>query len=251
MERVGRLLYRHTYDRIAYEPIREDFLRWYRELYSTLRDDLRSDNSDLVTMSIDSGTEAREYEPDTALHTAINIIEGVKETVAYIFGWISVITGACAVGIFGVDILNLIPSYLPFQSAILRGLGILLLIPASCYPFYYLLTRTLEMDEELVRQYNRELVIPPGRIRDNERNTDNLMSYYIWHSSLCSTGKQPTIVVLGVIRYVWPRAYGYISYRIKENMRDYRDDTLLKMLGREYQLFKQTKEERQASIPEN
>lgn len=245
MEWLGRLLYRHTYDRVAYEPIREDFLRWYLELYEALHDNLESDNSQLITMAINSGIEAREYEPDTRLHSAINVIEGVKETVRYILAWVSVISGLCALTIFGVDAIDLIPSYLPYQSTVLRGIGILLVFPTAGYPFYILLVKTLELDEELIRQYNRELVISPGRVRDDERYPDKLISYYIWHSSLCSSAKQPVIVILGMIRFLWPRAYGYISYRITENMKGYRDDTLLKMLGREYQLFKRTKEERQ------
>lgn len=249
MRKVARYLSRYTYDRVSYEPIRGDFLRWYVELYETLDPALNSENSHWVTMAIDSATDAQQFEPDTPLHTAINVLEGVEETVAYFCAWCSILSLLGALCLFSVGSLNFVPEYLPKQSTISTGLGAVLLIPTLTYPLYFVISRTLQMDIEVIQQYNQELVIPTGRIREDERYPVNLVSYYIWHSSLCSTNKQPIIVILGIIRRIWPRAYGYISYRITENMKEYRDDNVLKLIGREYQLFKHERKRREQKQP--
>jgi hypothetical protein len=250
MERIGRLLYHWTYDKVAYEPIREDFLRWYGELFETVNEDASSENSRIMEMTMEARTEAREYEPSSPAHTAIDVVDGVKETITFITAWASILGLGAFLALLSIDSFSIIPSRLPYQWVLIDIVTAVAFIATLVYPIYIIISRILLADEELVRQYNRELSLSLGEIRDNERYQNNLTAIYIWHSSLCSTTKQPIIVVLGTIRTISPRAYGYISYRISENMKSHFEESLREKLRREYQLYKQKTKEREPITPE-
>lgn len=237
---LSRVIYRLTYDRIAYEPIREDYLRWYIECYRSRENELSMDNQELVTMTLDSGREAREFAPETPLHTAITGIEDIRQILMYFFALITVSSILLTGFLVWLGISGTVPVYFPNQSEIFITAGVICLIPAvGGYPFYYVITRTMFLNTQLIREYNKELVISPGRIMKRERFRDSLISYYVWHSSLCSTTKQAEIVLLGSIRKISPRIYGYICYRISQNIQSGFEDNLLRILGREYQLYHQ------------
>jgi len=238
MELLARKLYAITYERIHYEPIREDFLRWYIEAYDAYNGSLKAGTGDLIDMTLDAGTEAREYEPGNDLHTAIKVVDEADEILTYIFSWVSILCLLTSISFLGLGFTDYLPEIVWIQEYLLVVLGLIFAVGVTARPFYTVLSRTLHMNEELIRQYNRELAISHKRTREQDQFPNQLVSFYIWNSSLCSTVKQPVVVVLGVLRWISPSVYGYISVRIEESVKgDFEDETLLKIAGREYERY--------------
>lgn len=256
MEALARLLYRVTYDRVAYEPIRADFLRWYEECYGAIEVDMESDNSQLVTMALEARSEACNYEPDAPGYNQLKTLNEAEEVVRYFAVWASIFCWPTAILLFLTGGLGYVYDYLQlFPILIWLAVGGVFFVAGSVYPFYYLLSRTLAANAELIRQYNEELVIPIARITSEERRRVDLIAYYIWHSSLCSTTNQCVIVFLGTMRRLFPPAYGYMCYRITENFSSNHDEmlehlarrdkeSLARFAGREFEIFKQERARR-------
>lgn len=257
MKALARLLYRVTYDRVAYEPIRADFLRWYEECYGAIGVDMESDNSQLVTMALEARTEACKYEPDTPGYNHLKMLNEAEEVVRYFAVWTSLICCPTAILLLLTGTLGYVLDYLQvLPTLIWLAFGGLVLVAGLAYPFYYILSRTFTANAELIRQYNEELAIPIARITSEERRRVDLIAYYIWHSSLCSTTNQSVIVFLGTMRRLFPPAYGYMCYRITENLSSTRDEmlehlverdtgSLARFAGREFEILKHERVRRQ------
>lgn len=243
MDLLAKVIHKITYDRLAYEPIREDFLSWYLQAYHdlSLEEKIDADNGELMEMALEARTEATSYEPETALNSAIQVTSSAESIVKLATAFLTLFGGVVGGILVGIGFLDLFPTVISIVSGIV-GSGFLL-IPGSAYPAYVILKHTVQTNGELIRLYNEELVISIGRIRENERRHGKLVSFYVHHSSLCSTTQLPVIVILGVIRAVSPRIYGKICSRLKSNTFEYYEDNFLKVLGKEYARIRNQKKE--------
>lgn len=234
MDYVAKALHKLTYDRIAYEPIREDFISWYFSAYDDLSigERMDRDNGEIVEMAIQARHEALTYEPDTALSTAIKVTSEADSIIKVVSSILTLI------GISVGSIFFVMSTVNPFNDLITPLFGVLgsgmLIIPGSALPVYILIKYTIQTNSELIRLYNEEMVIPIGRITQNERWTGKTTAFYIHHSSLCSTTQIPVIVFLGVLRVISPKVYGIVSQRLKADISEYNEDNFWKVMGKEY-----------------
>jgi hypothetical protein len=234
MDSLARLLVWSTYDRIAYEPIREDFLTWYQRAYFDLSLDERLDanNSELLQRAIASRGEAINYEPDTKLNHVIHFAADAQSLIAVITAAFSLI-GTCVGGsLILLGFSDILSKILSIGSLAIGG-GVLV-VPGFAFPAYILTKHAIKTNEELIRLYNCKLAVPVNRITRNSRSPDLLTSFYVHHSSLCSTNQIPIIVVLGVIRTISPRIYGIMSARVQEDISRYYKQNIWNILGEEY-----------------
>ncbi|GAB7093430.1 hypothetical protein JCM30237_05820 [Halolamina litorea] len=238
MDYLAKALHRATYDRVAYEPIREDFISWYVSAYRDLgiEEQIDWDNGRIVEKAIEARTEAQSYEPDTTLNTAIKV---TSEVDAFIKSVSALLT---LVGFLLGGVLAMFGLYNPYSTSI----SVLswafssgaLIFPGGALPFYALLKYTVQTNSELIRQYNADLVVSIGRITRAERRRELTTAFYIHHSSLCSTKQVPVIVFLGLLRAISPGMYGLVSYRLKQDISEYEGSNFWKIAGKEYSRLK-------------
>lgn len=236
MRLEAKILHRLTYDRIAYEPIREDFVRWYLSAYrdQSLGEEVELDNGQLMDLALKTREEAIQYEPDTSLNTAVDVVDSVGRTVKF-FSAIATVVGISVGGLLLKIGLGPLPEPEFLYSIILGSIGVLVLsFLGSALPLYTILKYITKTNEELIRLYNEKLVASIGRVRANDRRGEMLLALYIWHSSLCSTTKQTPVIMLGVIRAISPRIYGIVSHRLQEDIGEFFETEFWEIVGREY-----------------
>lgn len=233
MDILARLLHRTTFYRLAYEPIREDFLSWYQKAYYDLSLDekMEVENSELVEMAVNARTEALTYEPDNTLSSAISVASDAEAIIGFTTALISILSIFVGSALFGIGFSHILPTIFSVPAIIGGGIFI---IPSIAYPSYKLIKYSVETNEELIRLYNEDLVVSVKRITENGRRPDLLTSYYIHHSSLCSTTKIPVIVVLGVIRTISPYMYGIICSQLQDDISKYQGQNFWQLMGKEY-----------------
>jgi len=238
MDLVAKALYKVTYERIAYEPIRDDFISWYIHAYRELSigEKLDKNNGELTKMALESRSEALRYEPDDTLSNVVDVtsqIESVVKTVTAISSLIGLSAGALFLWV---------GTHVPFPAvvSVVSGLtgSILVVVPGSALPLYVILKSTIKTNGELIRLYNKELTVSIGRIKQSERWEERVTAYHIHHSSLCSTTQLPVIVFLGVLRVVSPSIYGVVCHRLKADISEYQEHSFWEMVGREYSRIK-------------
>ncbi|WP_435347436.1 hypothetical protein [Haloarchaeobius sp. HRN-SO-5] len=234
MDFLARFIHWATYDRIAYEPIREDFISWYYSAYQDLPEEekLQLDNNEIVTMAIEARDEAIQYEPNTPLNSAIQVTNEAKSVIGL---WTAIVglTGATAgTALFGLSLSNLVSGLV----SLIMGLfgGALLGVFAPLLPLYVILKHTIETNGELIRLYNQDLVVSVGRIQRDKRKADVVIAYYFHNSGLCSTSTLPAVIILGIIRVASPWLYGIISNELKSNITEYRTENFRRAVRKQY-----------------
>jgi hypothetical protein len=234
MDYVAKALHRLTYDRVAYEPIRDDFISWYFSAYNDLSLDNQMDreNEEIVEMAIETRYEAITYEPDTTLNTAIKITTEADKIIKFVSALLTSIGFIAGCILISLGVINPLSGFTTIMFAVL-GSGAII-IPGSALPFYMVIKYTIQTNSELIRLYNEEMVVSLGRIRKNKRWSAKTTAFYIHHSSLCSTTQIPVIVFLGVLRVVSPKTYGIVCQRLKADISEYNEDNFWKVMGKEY-----------------
>lgn len=193
-------------------------------------------------MVFESKNEAILYEPDNQLYWAIRVADEVEQVVRQWIQEIALRSTPIAIVIFGASVGGYATEMIElFGMLVGFGVGSIFLTPSVVYSLFKVYAQSLAINVELIQEVNRDLVIPPGDIVSEERRREELVSYYLWHSSPCSSTKQVVVIILAMIRLIRPQAYRHIRERVAENVSEHLDQTLSRMIGREYEIYRRKK----------
>ncbi|MFC7228973.1 hypothetical protein N0B31_16330 [Salinirubellus salinus] len=212
MNVLSKLLFQ-TISIQRYKSVREDFLRTYRAALTIpeIRGQVEFlSNSQLREQSKEDGRTAPEYDPHAKVHKPLKILDGAYRFLWAVLAFCFVLALPLSAGIntlfksylqFVDEIPNLLLSFLPFEIVVVIML------------YLYLLGQ----DSDLIRRMNDGLRITSGRI-EGTRRRDELLSFYVWNSSLHSRKKIPVLGFLVILNTVGGRMYRYVMDTVEQNV---------------------------------
>lgn len=198
--------------------IRTNWMGFYRRAYNSDKfreryEFERWDEDDMKRLAITAANAAENYSPHES-------VIGPIEWVSKIYTRISLILLGLSLA-FGTGIYGVLEILLTLTSAIESVF--FALIPLELWVILMLYLHLLQMDEEFLQQFNRELRFGLGDIIRADSDNELLFCYYLWNAGLCDKRKAPMLMILLLFRVISERIYRRVMRSVYSNLDEFLD----------------------------
>lgn len=225
MTRLAEWVFRIGYRTHRFEPLRDDFIRWYATAYDLPEIKQAFADIDVSKLAYRTGRSAKEFDPDNLVIEAFDAVDMILEVVSTWFNYLKVIGAAFA--LLSASTYTVVQSLL--LSLPIAGIAGLFLAPPA---LFYVLNHWVQSNVELVRLFNEQLA-KVDKENWTERRQQYRVAFFLWNRSLHKPRTISVLVLLAVVRALSPRMYGNISEYIHENLIEYHEKGVWEVSKRE------------------
>jgi hypothetical protein len=220
MGTLAEFLFNRTFLPFHHQTVKQDFIAWYYKAvqHHGIADEIDLDNSELIEKALQAATEAENYDENAEPIEYLDIFEEYLEKGRRILQYAIVVavltsSGAILSGIFLIQ---------NIAGLILSSVGTVVGLSACAVgAFYYVISHQLRSSAKIMSMYNERLTEKPGHIHETDRDRNRLAAKFIWNRSLCRPLTLQLILILSIIKLIWPPGYGDISGEIRYTIQDY------------------------------
>lgn len=198
--------------------IRSDWMEFYSHAYNSdqYRERFDFDQLDagsLKQRAITAGNTAGNYRAHKPITHSVEWISSLFNRIRIFALLLTLIVGA---GLFGI--FELVLEVTTFVESV-----ILAQIPFDIWVLLMAYLHLLQMDEEFIQEFNKELRFGRDRIVRAERDSEKLFGFYLWNAGLCDNKKAPALLFLYLIRMLSESIYDRIVRGVLGNLDRYLD----------------------------
>ncbi|WP_280585397.1 hypothetical protein [Halorubrum sp. Boch-26] len=220
MRTLPEWLFDFVYFPILFDPIKDDFISWYRKAaeHPHIVDEVDISHPDLTTMALEAESYAKDIENEHELIQFFDTLEEIKNRLETLYSYILVVLFIVGVSLAGVS--QTLTGLLMSRILLYSGIGMCGLVVLAI-SLYRIFKHQIRSNTRFMSLLNDELAVKPGYVRRYDRDLPGLLSAYLWNRSLSRPIVINVVLLLVIVRVLSRSMYGDISAEIQYSMHEF------------------------------